>query len=245
MNNELKMPSKSQVAQLVRDAVDPELLKNTEAFEAFVDQDEDLKKMQADLAKEMVDETGKVVASLTDMLAKLHLGASMAIQACRKQCGIDPESTDESLELLAMPQYVQAKLVINQVNEVNRQTAFKEYVAQAGLVYDVATNINFVERQFEQFKGAIRTYKLKGTDFEAAMKYARKHKDHPIVKARIATLYALLRFFNEIRAQRQVKENMLYITHTSALINAIFSSQLDIPLLSQIPALIINAENTQ
>lgn len=249
-DNVIPMPSKEKISELVRDQLGDDqfiqqLADSKGDLHVFADGDEELSALRDELTEGLRDETMKIVSNLTDVLAKMHLGASMAIHNCRKACNLDPEGTDETSELTAMLQYQQAVALINQVNEVNRQSALLEYVANAGINYDIATNINFVERQYEQFKGAIRTYKLKTVDLDAVIAYARKHSNNQVIKARTAALYAVLRYFNEIRKQRQVVPNMIYISHTAAIVTAVFASKLDIPLLSQLPALIIGAEGSK
>ena len=152
MTNVVNMPSKEQLAELVRNNVDEDALvremakgkDGLEALDAFVEGEEDLRAMRDNLTNELQDETIRIVRNLTDTLANLHLGASMAIHSCRKTCNLDPNGTDETPELVGMLQYKSAQALINQVLEVNRQTALLEYIKGAGINYEVATNPDFL-----------------------------------------------------------------------------------------------------
>lgn len=113
------------------------------------------------------------------------------------------------------------KNVLHNIEMYKNQDGLMNFVRSENIIKEVATNPEFLKREYIKFKSFKRVSQVQNSlNFDSAIKAAFNNVDSAEFKPFIAFCYCLLRYLNYLNKENKLASYLVYATFTSATTNA-------------------------
>ena len=188
------------------------------------DYQDEIDEANTDFANQFKTDYEETIGRITENASNIEKSAQDKIIELYTSKNIFTRDTDFSTDEFSIEEKNKLKYfqnILQNIEMYRTQEGLLTFLKEAKIVKEVASNLEFLKREYSKFKHFKRRNKLYNSlNFDSAINVIESNLSNVKFKHYNAFCYCLLRYLNFLEDKNELKSNLIYATFTSATTNA-------------------------